>query len=403
MSGNRNKEIDYNHTPTEYVDISPATIVQHSPLLVLPTDLLKPVADTNKGISITSVGSEADGTIVMSKLSQTCKFFNQSYKQALDKRAAKKLLVALLQGPIQGNADYEAIIIKMAKTHPSLFFIKSTAQDNAMDLEGNRRTIKDWSPYQALFGTGNSGLLAQVKPHLDTYLKSLPNGDELAYQQEQEKFPNGFDFPPCTDEFNQLVNALADAITNDQQLGQDWSNPNSTTLAALERYRQASKPGIVETGHHYNMNNTIKVHEIYDRHWSPWNGDQLAFFSVNIIGFEERLMTEFYLRVACRGLKNHVEENQPLNQNFEVMHYNTVNPAQKMSAVPSLSEDPSCRLGSGFVIDSYYACWGTGPLWRVSRRSWIAWKTMSSKNIGVFKTYAHAKETSGIALHDCLR
>ena len=41
-------------------------------------------------------------------------------------------------------------------------FIKATTQDYAMDLKGNRRTIKGWSSYQALFSTGDKDMLANI-------------------------------------------------------------------------------------------------------------------------------------------------------------------------------------------------------------------------------------------------
>ena len=108
-------------------------------------------------------------------------------------------------------------------------------------------------------------------------------------------------------------------------------------------------------GHHFNMNDVIKTHEIDYRNWSnnTWNGNQLAFFDVFVIGFQERLMTAPYLDAACTGLNNHINNGQPLKGNFEVINYAT-NENKKVVVVPFLAEDPSCRLGEAFVVDSYY-------------------------------------------------
>jgi hypothetical protein len=257
--------------------------------------------------------------------------------------------------------------VKIAETNPKLFFIKATGLDHVMDLEGNRRTIADWSPYQALFGTHNKALSAAVKPFLDIYLRTQKDGFAMAAAQELEKFPNGFDFPPCTEEFNQWMNKLEVAVTNDQQLRQNWKNPSPATFELLAEYKSYRKPGVVLTGHHYNMNDLIKTQEIHDKNWNDnrWNWEQLAFFAVFVIGPEERLWTAPYLDVACTGLDNHVNKGEPLKGTFVVMNYAT---NKKVSVVPFKSEDPACRLGKGFVIDSYWGGgFGRGGAWRRAR------------------------------------
>jgi hypothetical protein len=300
-------------------------------------------------------------TRAMAALSGACKTIYRLFQPELDKRGAKQLLINILHG---GNVAIVAAV-KIAESNPRLFFIKATAMDHAMDLEGNRRTIEGWSPYQAIFGTHNKALLLAVQPSLDAYLETLSGGFDLAANQEQEKFPNGFDFPPCTDEFNQRVNELELAITNDQQLRQNWKNPNPATFILLEKLRSYYKPGIVQMGHHFNMNDVIKTHEIDYRNWSnnTWNGNQLAFFDVFVIGFQERLMTAPYLDAACTGLNNHINNGEPLKGNFEVINYAT-NENKKAVVVPLGAEDPSCRLGEAFLVDSYY---GRGA-WR--RGAW---------------------------------
>lgn len=286
-------------------------------------------------------------TDVMRQLSKTGMTLHGFFGPKLDKRDAKQLLICVLQS----NEKNVAMVLKAAKYNPLLFFIKATAQDYAMDLAGNQRTIKEWSPYQAMFGVDDKDLLAAVKPDLDAYLDTLQDGRKMAAEQEREKFPNGIDYPPSTEEFNRLVDALADAITNDQQLRTNWKNPNSATLALLVQLREYLKPGIVETGHHFNLNDFIKTHEIYDQNWDPWSGDQLKFFSINVIGFQERLMTASQLQAACMDLNNYLNKIQPLKRNIEVTNYVT---DEKITVVPFVAEDPLCRLGEGFLLDNYY-------------------------------------------------
>lgn len=336
--------------------------------------------------------TSSEATDLMRVLSKTCTTMHKLFRPELDKRDANPLLIAVLQGN-------EEIALKIAKANPGLFFIKATAEDYAMDLEGNKRTIKDWSPYQAMFGTGDKDMLAVVKPHLDAYLqnlKQLPkdyqnlqNGFEMAAAQEAEKFPNGFDYPPCTDEFNQLLESLADAIANDLQLRQVCTNPNPETRALLAKFREHLKPGIVQAGHHFNMNDIIKTHAIYVENWAPWSGQQLAFFNVNVFGFQERMMTAPRLQAVCMGLDSHINRKQPLKRNFEVFNWVT---GKKITVAPFTSEDPSCRLGEGFLVDSCYGrgslslCGGDGPATLSALKNYV------SKLSEAFKTYAHVKE-----------
>ena len=277
-------------------------------------------------------------TRVMATLSPSCQTIHTLFKLELAKRGAKQLLIDVLQGN-------EAAVLKTAKTNPSLFFIQATAQDYAMDLEGNCRTIKDWSPYQAMFGTGDKDMFldnedkpTEIKKCLDAYLDKT-NGHAMAASQELEKFPNGFDYPPSTYDFDPIVAA----ITHDQQLIQT-GKPSKDTLALLMEFRAAYKPGVVTVGHHFNMNDFIKANEVYETNWNPWNGKQLDFFDVYFIGCLDRLITAPYLQRACQGLQ------KPLTRSFEVKNYVT---DKKIVVVP-LDSDLSCRLGEGFVIDSYF-------------------------------------------------
>lgn len=315
-------------------------------------------------------------TDVMRRLSETGTTLHGFFRPELDQRDAKQLLIYVLQS----NAARAAEVLKIAKANPRLFFIKVTAQDYAMDLEGNQRTIKDWSPYQALFGTGDKDMLAAVKPDLDAYLDTLKDGRKMAAEQEREKFPDGFDYPPSTEEFNRLVNELAVAITNDLQLRTNWKNPNPETLTLLVQLRQYLKPGIVETGHHFNLNDFIKTHEIYGQNWEPWTGEQLRFFAVNVIGFQERLMTAPH---ACR-------------HRAWVLIITLIRtfPFLRIS-LASISVTASFHFGlvfsSGGILSA--AC---------AIVSGFCWKTMSSKHSGAFKTYAHAAKTIGFSMRNSL-
>lgn len=325
----------------------------------MPLEIIEHILREGKG----DVNDKSFSPVVMAKLAIGNKALNAFFKPRLDAvkaQEAKKLLECVLF-PITANVEK---IIELAKKQPQLFFIKATAQDQAMDLEGNRRTIEDWSPYQAMFGTSDNDLLAIVKPPLDAYLKTLPKGQEFAEAHVKEKFPNGLDFPASTADFN----TLAAAMTQDQQL-KDTGNPSPTTEALLKQLQATFKPGVVRMGHHFNMNEYVKAHEIYDQNYYPWNENQIRYFTKHVLGFLQRLKTGVYLQVDITGVENLAPMNQndnqklqPLRRDFEVMNYAYAVP-QKVVVLP-LDGDPACRLGESFLVVDYTGRRGAwGVLW----------------------------------------
>jgi hypothetical protein len=318
-----------------------------------------------------------------------------------DKMKAQELLTYVLQG----NHNE---VIKMAKSNPSFFFIKATAADYAKGLDANDacRIYEDWSPYQALFATGVAYTFTAIKPDLDKYLATLENGSDLAYQQEQEKFPNGFDFPPSTYDFSALV---AD-ITKGAHLHYHGWFPNHATETTLDAFRMHFKPAIVKSGHPFNMNDFRKAHEVYYANWDIWNRGQLDFFAVCVIGYLERMLTAPYLQILCQGL-NAVDLSININQfneqdyrvfrhSSEVMNFR----ANKIMNLLPLDSYYPWRLGVNFVVDTY--CGGWTWAWEV--RGWLArpdpylplfslsllWKDTSSKQCEILKTYAHTESRS---------
>lgn len=308
-------------------------------------------------------------------------------KKKFEAKQAKKILECVLF-PHKENIDK---LKAMAKTMPQCFFIKATAQDQAMDLAGNRRTIEDWSPYQAMFGTSDNDLLAELKDDLDKYLATIEDGNKFARDQVKEKFPNafdedgkGFDFPPSahTDKFERI----ATAISADQQL-KNTGIPSSATQALLVQLQTEFKPGVVKTGHHFNMNDVIKAREIYDANFMPWDDNQLRFFSKNVIGFLQRLETGVYLQSDRTGLVDLVGDNKkPLQRDYEVVNYVLdVNGKKKTVLLPLAVADSVSVLGKDFVVESYYGGQARRCALGVRALRGFCKKLMSSKNSELVK------------------
>lgn len=300
-------------------------------------------------------------------------FFNPK----LEKCGAKQLLTAVLHGD-------EEKVLNFAKKNPEWFFIKikEKVKDYAMDLEGNCRELEGWSAYQAIFGTVDKDMLwdaknnkpTEIKRILDEYLNILPDGHQLAYDQEQEKFPNGFNYPESTYDFKPLV----DAITNDQSLI-DNDNPSEATLAVLAAFRADFKPGVVKTGYHFNMNDFVKAHDVYGQNWEP---NQQAFFSKYVIGFLERLVSAPYMQRACQGIAN---REQPLKRSYDVRN----NEMNKIIAVFPLDSHPYWRLGKNFFVNSYGGRGGMDLTWVRPHPS--HWEKLCQANTAKLSKLAHTK------------
>src|SRR5207244_10437428 len=111
-------------------------------LFDLPQDLILYLPQADRYHPLETAG-------IMGALSNTSQSMYALFKPKLD---TKRLLITVLQG----NED---AVIRFAKINPKLFFVKETANDYARDLDGHCRTLKNWSAYQAMFGTGDMDML----------------------------------------------------------------------------------------------------------------------------------------------------------------------------------------------------------------------------------------------------
>lgn len=258
--------------------------------LNLPTDIISyyipAVADENNHYHA------KDATLVMKSLSETCRTLNAFFKPELNKRKSQFLLRRVLHG------ELDLTLIRNAEHFPEVFFIRSTMHDFATDLDGNRRLIKNWSPYQAMFGTGDVDMLKEIKPYLDVYLDKIPNGHEMALGQEEEKFPDGLSYPESDYDFTPVVTAITKDVGNIDK----HRKPCTTLLIEINKFRKYFTPGIVEKEQHFNFNHFIKALIIDHKHSKAWSLSQHVFYHTYVLGFLERLITAPYLQRACLGL-----------------------------------------------------------------------------------------------------
>lgn len=282
------------------------------------------------------------------------KIFGYFYKDDLD--AALTTPQKLLESVLLDSSDDK--IIKIAKKDPRLLFIKATAFDHALDLAGNRRTIEEWSPFQAIFGTMNYSLLEKILNDLENYFSEKPEARLLAMQQIDEKFPNTstdpkhdnrFDLKPCTDEFKQMIDKLTLAISKDKEL-RKTGNPSQATLDLLDAYRIFSKPETVTSGYHYNMSNMIYIRYVFENSSKRWGGMERNFFSTKVIGSEQRLLTKAQWKVILRRFS--LQQNK-LADHFKTMSGNGGRLVEVM-VLPLRQGQHGKILGENVFFDDYF-------------------------------------------------
>lgn len=348
-------------------------------LLAIPPELTREILTlTDDSSNYESIAT----TSRIAKLAKVCTGYNNFFKPELEKRKLpriQQLLIAVLQGNIKEISYF-------VKNHPDFFFIKieERTKDYAMDLVGNCRTIQHWSAYQAIFGTGSKNILwdeknnspTEIKHLLDKYLNTLPNGHQLADEQEQEKFPNGFAYPESTYDFM----PLASAISDDHQL-RDTAMPNRITLESLEAFRIAFKPDVVTIGYHFNLKDFVRALTIYNENRREWHRNQQSFYGVYVIGFLGRLLPAAIMQNFCHRIKDN--SYQYPTQNYEVFNYLT----RKKAPIYPLATS-GYLLGVDFFIDPYVGI-ARGMGWGISTQSLNYLITMVNSHERIFASCSH--------------
>src|SRR3990167_6653644 len=141
-----------------------------------PIELWLPVLVTNlHGVSI--VSATRDETKVMSKLSQTCRYFYSLYQPELEKRAVKKLLECFFM-PTETNVK-KAMAMLLA--NPKLAFVKIENDKTITDM---RQRGFEGSLLQAAMQTKAVGWLNWLKKEVI----EKTHTQAKAHAQYQEKF-----------------------------------------------------------------------------------------------------------------------------------------------------------------------------------------------------------------------
>lgn len=298
-------------------------------------------------VGIRNMVSANTSTEVMKTLSSTCSTLYNFFKPDLDQQAAQQLLTYVIHGDVK-NAQ------KMYIANPRLLFIESTAKEYAagIDEEGNSthcHRIVRVTPLRAMAGCGDIWMLEalldsdELKQYVD--IATNKSGMALAAEQILQQFPNGFDYPLSTYHFKPII----DAIINDQQLIQSGI-PSEALHQLLVQFRKDFMPGLVTSGHFFNLNELVRAFELFDEN-RPWEIKQGSLFWREIIGYLERLVTGIDAQVISQGILHVIEAQNPARC-FDV----TQNFVRKVNvSYFPLDLNPTLRLGLSGAVDSWQA------------------------------------------------
>lgn len=319
-------------------------------LLDLPNELLLPIHDSKDSeISITSGASKSDAINIMGQLSTTCRTLHTLFKPTLN-HILQQEAEELLQYVVKPTKENVVKAKTMYEKNPQLLFIEGTAIADAADLNGVHRTIVA-SPYRAALGAGDILLIDEMNLVIDTYIdpQSKKTGREIAQEQFAQQFPNGVDFPPSTYDFS----ALEKAISNDFKLinpGQRVA-PGKTSAGTereLVKFRDHFKPTVVKVGHHFNMNDLVKVRKIYCTN-KNWNVAQNVLFWSQVHGFLQRLVSGVGGQILSYGLNQFLEKPSSFQRDCKM---DTNITFKKLSYFP-LDTDQNYRLGLHLGINNW--------------------------------------------------
>ncbi|HTM62872.1 MAG TPA: hypothetical protein VL360_00055 [Gammaproteobacteria bacterium] len=200
--------------------------------------------------------------------------------------------------------------IAILKRHPELLFVKGMVTDHV-----GRKIFA--SPYRLLLGAGDVWALKQVHEEIIPMIK---DGEVRAQAQFQEQFPNcKLPFDPelgeaaLYDERNEKLIAqvivqlktIADVITADPCTnGVATSDATTAAVAALREIFAPKQDEIIRTGLHFPLAIMQAIFKEYDDHFNPWTGEQLSFFSREVIGAALAASTAVDGQCCKYGLKD---------------------------------------------------------------------------------------------------
>lgn len=179
--------------------------------------------------------------------------------------------------------------------------------------------------------------------------------------------------------------AIVEAITADETL-KDTGKASAETKEAFAKFQEYFKPGVIKFGKSCIKEHLQEGYKVYEQNLDPWDGQELLWFLINIIGTMQCRAEKCFEQACSQGLKEIVDEKKPLKRSIKLKNYiNDINDAELTYRG---SFDGKLLLSRDYFVEIYAGAGDSGEWWHGpgSARQLknyveqidLAWKNLSS-------------------------
>lgn len=339
------------------LDNLPKDIKQEELYLRSPLSVLGLLAQTSKQYEM--------DTAFLRLLSNTVDAEPESYTP--DSYLKDKARLAATPKSYQISDETRLAAIALLKRHPELLFKEGRVTDHF------GRKIKA-SPYRLLLGAGDVWALKQVHEEIIAKIEDQEARTKAEAQTKAEfqaQFPDykgpwaldsNVPEEALYDERNKAqieqvkaqLKIIVEKITADPCTnGQATKDETTKAVADLCKIFAPKEGEIIKTGLHFPLGILKEIGKTYDDQFNPWSGEQLAFFSREVIGGAEAALSAVDGQCVKNGLSNLNMEKGPDRRDGLFCRHPKGIPGDKAPLVG--------KLGSAMFIDPYngYSCFVT--------------------------------------------
>src|SRR3990167_3398085 len=241
--------------------------------------------------------------------------------------------------------------IAILKKYPELLFREAIVTDHF------GRKIKA-SPYQLFLGAGDVWALKQVH---EAIIPHIEKGEAHAQAQFQAQFP-GCKWPLAQtmneevlyDDRNrkQMEQVIAQLEIIVEKInaapcthGQATSDETKQAVAKLREIFAPKEGEGIETGLHFPLGIMHEILKVYNAQWNPWSADKLSFYSREVIGAAEAVLTAVDGQCCKYGLAAlNMDKGPDRRDGLFCCH---------PKGIPELLSPLGAKLGHSMFVDPY--------------------------------------------------
>jgi len=228
-----------------------------------------------------------------------------------------EVLNSLLQHVAKGQQQKAEAILEC---YPELLLEAGTVKDYS------DRMIESVTPFELAYGADDLEMCQMMLP----YFYILKDGRTQALQQIQT-FAKSNEAKPY--DFSSLVAAFS---------------TNQNVEAALEKFRDDFKPGLIKKGQkHFNIQILLEAFRLFED--NKLNFKSWRLFYIQVIGYLQRMLPACYAQAFSQGLFNVTQLGLPLERTFTL--YSVVGGNHNAIFFP-LDLNPRLRLGFDCTVHS---------------------------------------------------